>query len=75
MTTQGARPDLQQQAARRRWRRGSVLLGLGLSGFFDGIVIHQLLQWHHMVSTVYPPDTLENLRLNTLADGFFHAVT
>ncbi|MCK1539441.1 DUF2243 domain-containing protein, partial [Bradyrhizobium sp. 176] len=27
-----------------------VLLGLGLGGFFDGIVFHQLLQWHHMLS-------------------------
>ena len=27
-----------------------VLLGLGLGGFFDGIVLHQLLQWHHMRS-------------------------
>lgn len=75
MTTQATRPDLQQQqAARRRWQQGGVLLGLGLGGFFDGIVVHQILQWHHMVSAVYPPDTLENLRLNTLADGFFHAV-
>lgn len=55
--------------------RGGVLLGLGLGGFFDGIVIHQLLQWHHMVSEVYPPDTLENLRLNTVGDGLFHAAT
>lgn len=76
MTTQATRPDLQNQgAARRRWRQGGVLLGLGLGGFFDGIVVHQLLQWHHMVSAVYPPNTLANLRLNTLADGFFHAAT
>ena len=29
-------------------RTGGVLLGLG--GFFDGVVFHQLLQWHHMLS-------------------------
>jgi hypothetical protein len=29
-----------------------VFLGLGLGGFFDGIVLHQVLQWHHMVSLV-----------------------
>ncbi len=26
-----------------------LLVGLGLGGFFDGIVLHQLLQWHHML--------------------------
>jgi uncharacterized membrane protein len=24
-----------------------ILFGLGLGGFFDGIVLHQVLQWHH----------------------------
>lgn len=52
-----------------------VLFGLGLGGFFDGIVLHQLLQWHHMLSSWYPTDTLENLRLNTLWDGIFHSAT
>ena len=52
-----------------------ILLGLGLGGFFDGIVLHQLLQWHHMLSTRYPPTTLENLRINTLWDGLFHSAT
>ena len=53
-----------------------ILFGLGLGGFFDGIVMHQVLQWHHMVTSAgYPPDTVENLQLNTLLDGLFHAVT
>ena len=52
-----------------------LLFGLGLGGFFDGIVLHQLLQWHHMVSSWYPPSSLENLRLNTLWDGVFHSAT
>jgi uncharacterized membrane protein len=51
----------------------AILLGVGLGGLFDGIVLHQILQWHHMVSTATPPDTLENLELNTLGDGIFHA--
>jgi uncharacterized membrane protein len=51
-------------------------LGLGLGGFFDGIVLHQILQWHHMATSAgYPPDSLENLRFNTLLDGLFHAST
>jgi uncharacterized membrane protein len=50
-----------------------ILFGIGFGGFFDGIVFHQLLQWHHMVSGWYPPDTVPNLRLNTLWDGLFHS--
>jgi len=53
-----------------------VFFGLGLGGFFDGIVLHQILQWHHMLSSVgYPPDDIGNLRVNVLWDGLFHAGT
>jgi uncharacterized membrane protein len=53
-----------------------ILLGLGFGGFFDGIVFHQLLQWHHMLTSAgYPPDSVANLQINTLADGAFHAAT
>ncbi|MFL6153598.1 MAG: DUF2243 domain-containing protein [Ornithinibacter sp.] len=57
-------------------RTPALLLGLGLGGFVDGIVLHQVLQWHHMVSDVaaYPTSTVAGLEMNTLADGFFHAV-
>lgn len=55
---------------------GGVLLGMGLGGFFDGIVLHQVLQWHHMLTSAgYPPTTVANLKLNTLADGLFHVAT
>jgi uncharacterized membrane protein len=30
-------------------RRAGVILGLGLGGLIDGIVFHQVLQWHHMI--------------------------
>ncbi len=53
----------------------AVLLGVGLGGFFDGIVLHQVLQWHHMVSADYPPTTVASLRFNVLWDGLFHAAT
>ena len=53
-----------------------VLFGLGLGGFFDGIVLHQVLQWHHMLTSAgYPANTLENLETNTLWDGIFHIST
>ena len=52
-----------------------IVLGLGLGGFFDGIVLHQILQWHHMLTANRPPTTLGSLELNTLWDGLFHAMT
>lgn len=57
-------------------RTPSFVLGLGLGGFIDGIVLHQLLQWHHMVTSAgYPPDDVQNLKINTFWDGIFHAST
>lgn len=53
---------------------GSVLIGVGLGGFVDGIVLHQIMQWHNMLSNVYPPDTMERMQLNMLWDGIFHAL-
>ncbi len=60
-----------------RLRTSGILFGIGFGGFFDGIVLHQILQWHHMVSHVedYPTTTVAGLEANTLADGLFHAVT
>jgi uncharacterized membrane protein len=52
-----------------------VLLGVGLGGFVDGIVVHQLLQWHHMRTGDDPATTLAGLERNTLADGLFHVST
>lgn len=51
---------------------GPLLLGVGFGAFFDGIVFHQLLQWHHMVSNVTAPTDPAALRLNVWADGLFH---
>jgi uncharacterized membrane protein len=52
-----------------------VILGMGFAGFFDGIVIHQVLQWHHMVTTIQPATSLSNLEVNTFWDGVFHVGT
>jgi uncharacterized membrane protein len=53
-----------------------ILLGIGLGGFIDGIVLHQILQWHHMLTSAgYPADSVRNMAINTLFDGLFHAVT
>lgn len=52
-----------------------ILFGLGLGGFFDGIILHQVRRWHHMLSGWYPVTSLENYELNTLWDGIFHSAT
>ncbi|MDQ3164684.1 MAG: DUF2243 domain-containing protein, partial [Actinomycetota bacterium] len=54
---------MQPAPAKRPTRLPALLLGLGLGGFVDGIVIHQLLQWHHMVSDTqdHPVTTVPGL--------------
>jgi uncharacterized membrane protein len=73
-----ARPD--DRAAHEavtRPRAPGILLGIGLGGFVDGIVLHQILQWHHMLTSEgdYPKTTVAGLETNTLWDGLFHAAT
>jgi uncharacterized membrane protein len=45
-------------------------LGFALGGFFDGILLHQILQWHHLLSGV--EQARQDIRLLILADGLFH---
>ena len=56
------------------WRPG-LLLGIGLGGLFDGILLHQILQVHAMLSARVPRDTMAGMERNMLGDGVFHAVT
>lgn len=49
------------------------LIGTGLSGFVDGILLHEILQWHHMFTGLRPAVNLPNIEINTLGDGIFHA--
>lgn len=67
-TENGATQDCPSKAS-------GLMLGLGFGGFIDGILMHQVLQWHHMVSNKESPETLDGLELNTLADGVFHAAS
>lgn len=48
-------------------------MGAGLGGFVDGIVLHQILQWHNMLSAQMPPDNLIAAKANMFWDGIFHA--
>jgi uncharacterized membrane protein len=52
-----------------------ILLGTGLGGFVDGILLHQILQWHNMLSSVRPPLDLIEMKYNMFWDGLFHAFT
>lgn len=52
-----------------------LFLGIGLGGFVDGIGIHQILQWHNMLSSRIPPVTLVAMKYNMIWDGLFHALT
>lgn len=49
------------------WDRAGVVwgtvLGFALGGFFDGILLHQILQWHHLLSLV---PAVDSLRLQVL---------
>ena len=51
-----------------------ICLGVGLGGFLDGILLHQLLQWHHMLSSIRPLTNTANIDLNMVWDGLFHAL-
>ena len=51
------------------------MLGIGLGGFFDGILLHQIMQVHAMLSAKVPLTTMANMKTNMTADGYFHAVT
>src|SRR3954463_14062002 len=62
-------------ASRRRFGSrafwGAGLLGIALGGLFDGILLHQALQWHHLLSLV-GNESLRDIRTQVIADGLFH---
>lgn len=51
----------------------ATVLGIGIGGFIDGIVLHQILQWHEMLSNKIPPVTFVTKTVNMFWDGIFHA--
>jgi uncharacterized membrane protein len=69
------RAQLRPAATRRGLTAGGLLLGIGFGGFVDGILLHQILQWHHMLTSTgdHPATTVAGLETNTLWDGLFHA--
>ncbi len=55
----------------RRSLLAAGVFGFGFSGLIDVLVLHHILQWHHLVSGLYPMNTLNGLQTNILADGLF----
>lgn len=53
----------------RLWTASTLAVGLALGGFFDGVLLHQILQWHHLLSLV---PGITDLRQQILWDGYFH---
>ena len=54
--------------------RAGLVLGLGFGGFADGIVLHQILGWHHLVCVTAhcQPTSIAQLQLANTQDGYFH---
>ncbi len=84
MANPQAAPTVAGSHTRRRSPSGLILpgllLGVGLGGFIDGILLHQILQWHHMLTdagpdTAFPATSVRSIEDNTTADGLFHAST
>ena len=66
---------------RRPLIAAGTLIGIGMGGFVDGILFHQILQLHNMLSAKYPKTgvdaatALANVEINMFWDGLFHAGT
>ena len=67
--------DTDAHTTRRPLISAGTLLGMGMGGFVDGIVFHQILQTHNMLSARRPKDTIANIEINMFWDGLFHAAT
>ena len=50
-----------------------LFVGIGLGGFADGILFHQILQTHNMLSASIPVVDLISAKINMTWDGYFHA--
>jgi uncharacterized membrane protein len=54
--------------------RAGLVLGVGFGGFADGIILHQILGWHHFIcySVDCHPASIAQLQRENAQDGFFH---
>jgi uncharacterized membrane protein len=64
--------SIQLSPSIKQFLAAGILLGLGFGGFFDGIILHQILQWHHMLTNIRPMLSMADVKVNSTADGLFH---
>lgn len=61
-------------ATGRRILLGGGIVGFGLGALLDVLIFHLILQWHHLLSSVYTPTTPDGLQTNIYFDGVFSLV-
>ena len=72
---------MSDETTRRPLIAAGTALGIGIGQIVDGIVLHQLLQVHNMLSAKYPTKGVDtetlvvNLQINMFWDGLFHVLT
>ncbi len=66
---------MKQADALRPLVTAGTTIGVGMGGFVDGILFHQILQLHNMLSNRVLRDSLVNEQINMFWDGLFHAFT
>lgn len=64
---------IEEPKTARHLTTAGTVIGIGMGGFFDGIVFHQILQIHNMLSAKVATDTLVGAKVNMVWDGLFHA--
>jgi uncharacterized membrane protein len=54
--------------------RAGLVLGMGFGGLADGVILHQILGWHHLVCYTLDcqPTSVGELELENTQDGYFH---
>jgi uncharacterized membrane protein len=66
--------QMRQPSGERAPLTGAFILGFAFSTFFDGILLHQVLQWHHLLSLARG-ELFRDMRVQMLADGLFHVMS
>jgi uncharacterized membrane protein len=64
---------MSKRDSNRKISRAGIVLGIGFGGLFDSFMLHMILQWHHMLSNIIPPDSMENMHRLMMTDGMFDA--
>jgi uncharacterized membrane protein len=64
---------IEGQRTVRPVRAAGIALGIGMGGFVDGILFHQIFQFHNMLSAKIPTDEIVGAKVNMVWDGVFHS--